>query len=75
MRRVGMLPVVAFEFGQWCETIMVQRVPGDGNASGPGLSGPGESGAPDPRFRLPGWRSTAARHPDRTGQPGRAQQR
>ena len=36
-RRVGMLPAVAFRFGHWCDTVMVQRSLGDGDATMPGL--------------------------------------
>ena len=36
-RHVGMLPAVAFRFGHWCDTVMVQRSLGDGDATMPGL--------------------------------------
>lgn len=36
-RRVGMLPAVAFRFGHWCDTVMVQRSLSDGDATMPGL--------------------------------------
>ena len=35
-RRVGVLPAVAFKFGHWSDSIMVQRALGDGDASAPG---------------------------------------
>ena len=34
-RRVGLLPSVAFKFGQWADSVMVQRALGEGDASAP----------------------------------------
>ncbi len=35
-RRVGVLPAVAFKFGHWADSILVQRALGEGGASPPG---------------------------------------
>ena len=34
-RRVGLLPAVAFKFGHWSDSVMVQRALGEGDASAP----------------------------------------
>ena len=36
-RRVGLLPAVAYRFGRWSDSVMVQRALGEGDASAPHL--------------------------------------
>ena len=46
-RRVGLLPAVAYKFGHWADSIMVQRALGEGDASlPPPLAGLSRANAP-----------------------------
>ncbi len=36
-RRVGLLPAVAYKFGHWADSVMVQRALGEGDGSAPAL--------------------------------------
>ena len=52
--RVGLLPAVGFEFGQWIDSVMMQRALGPGATMPPELWSKAQSAAADPGIGAPG---------------------
>jgi phosphinothricin acetyltransferase len=52
--RVGLLPAVGFKFGQWIDSVMMQRALGPGATMSPGLWPEAPSAATDPGIGAPG---------------------